>query len=85
MRHSMPNSAITPSLWPKFLYALCLLLGIGLIVWQFFTFKEVVQGHTAKAQRTSRSAGWSGQPVGTTPQRDASDNPALTQVQHSTR
>lgn len=71
----MPHSTLAPSLWPKFLRALCMMLGVGLIVWQFLTFKDVVQGHTAQAQHTSRSAGWAGQPVGTTPQRDAGAAP----------
>ena len=81
----MPDSTLVPSLWPKFWRALFAVQAIGLIVWQFFAFKDVVQGHTAQAQRTSRSAGWSGQPVGTTPQLDASDQAGLMQVQHSAR
>lgn len=44
------------------------LCGIALAVWQFFTFMDVVQLHTAQAQSVSRSASWAGQPVGTTPQ-----------------
>ena len=47
---------------------LLMVLGIALVVWQFFTFMDVVQMHTAQAENISRSASWSGQPVGTTPQ-----------------
>jgi hypothetical protein len=39
-----------------------------LLVWQFITFMDVVQMHTARAQNVSRSASWSNQPVGTMPQ-----------------
>lgn len=61
MKH---DDASTPkrALWVKILL---LALGMILIVWQFLTFKHLLEAHTLKAQQTSRSAGWSGQPVGT--------------------
>lgn len=43
--------------------------GLALLVWQFFTFLDVVQAHTTQAQKVSQSAGWAGKPVGTMPQR----------------
>ncbi|WP_192405503.1 hypothetical protein [Comamonas sp. CMM02] len=47
----------------------CLFFGAAvLLVWQFITFMDVVQMHTARAQNVSRSASWSNQPVGTMPQ-----------------
>ena len=48
--------------WVK---ALLLVAGGMLIAWQFLTFKQLLEAHTLKAQQTSRSASWAGQPVGT--------------------
>lgn len=49
-------------------YGTAVLLGLLVAVWQFFTFVEVVQVHTAQAQKISQSAGWAGKAVGVMPQ-----------------
>lgn len=61
MKH---HESSTPkfALWAK---VLLFALGMMLIFWQFLTFKHLVEAHTLKAQQTSKSASWSGQPVGT--------------------
>lgn len=45
-----------------------IVLGVLLAVWQFLTFKALVQRHTAQAQQLSQTVGWFGRPVGTMPQ-----------------
>lgn len=49
-------------------YGAAVLLGLLVAVWQFFTFVEVVQVHTAQAHKISQSAGWAGKAVGVMPQ-----------------
>lgn len=51
------------------------LAGLALLMWQFLTFLEVVQAHTDHAQQISRSAGWSGHPVGTMAQPVGNEEP----------
>jgi cytoskeletal protein RodZ len=58
----------TPLVPGKLIGCLFIVGGIALVIWQFFTFMDVVQAHTAQAHSVSRSASWAGHPVGTTPQ-----------------
>lgn len=68
----------------QLLYWILIVLGLVLVVWQFFTFMAVVEGHTAHAQNTSRYASWAGQPVGTMPQPPANQVQGVVRVQHDT-
>lgn len=61
---------------------LCFLAGVTLLSWQFFTFWDVLQVHTAKAQKTSQSASWSGKPVGTMAQPTAMPDSHLRPAHH---
>ncbi len=63
------------------LYCCLIVAGMLLVAWQFFTFMDVLQAHTAKAQHISRSASWSGHPVGTMPQAEDA-TAGLVKVQH---
>ena len=49
-------------------------LGLVVAVWQFFTFLDVVEVHTAQAHKVSQSAGWAGKAVGVMPQPDYDSN-----------
>lgn len=72
------HDALKPSsvVWlRKLCRAALLLASMWLMAWQFLTFKELVQRHTAQAQAVSASAGWLGQPVGTMPQPQDSGTP----------
>lgn len=62
--------------WPRGWHWLLGLAGLALLAWQLVTLLEVLQAHTAHAQTISRSAGWSGQPVGTMAQTLSSDGNA---------
>lgn len=63
------------------LYLCLICAGVMLVVWQFFTFMDLVQSHTAQARKVSRSASWAGHPVGTMPQAEDSSTGLMT-VQH---
>lgn len=59
-------------------------VGLLLVIWQFFTLMELLEGHTAQAKKISQSAGWAGHPVGTMPQTQvkADAKPMTMQVMH---
>ncbi len=58
-------------------------LGLGLVVWQFFTFLDIVEVHTAHAQKISQSASWAGQPVGVMPQVQPEAGAGLVPLDHA--
>ena len=64
----MRLSTFHVSSWRQLFYGAVVLLGLLVAVWQFFTFVEVVQVHTAQAHKISQSAGWAGKAVGVMPQ-----------------
>lgn len=57
--------------------------GLALVIWQFFTLMDVMEGHTAQAQKISQSASWAGHPVGTMPQTDITGSEGMMTVQHA--